>query len=258
MAGIPIGLELYSVRHELEKDVRGTLEAVAKMGYAGVEFAGPPKNEATYLRELLDEFGLVCCGWHCPYNLVQDDQLEATIERNKILGNKFVIVPGIPGDLRQTRDDWIKIADFFNELADKLAPHGLVTGYHNHQIEFTELDGEQPWDTLFGNTRKDVVMQLDTGNARFGGGDVVSVLKKYPGRSQSTHLKPYSVAAGRDNPRDGFRPLFDDDDTPWEEVFALCETTGETEWYVVEYECDAHPAMEAVDLCLRQLRAMGK
>ena len=258
MARIPIALELYSVRHDLEKDVRGTMKAVAEMGYEGVEFAGPPKHTAEELKSLLDEFGLVCCGWHTPFNSVQDDTLEETIEFNKVIGNRFVIVPGIPENLRQSRDDWLKLADFFNALADKLAPHDMRTGYHNHHVEFTELDGELPWDTFFSNTKQEVVMQLDTGNALSGGGDCVAILEQYPGRAGTVHLKPYTVELGKEDRGAGFRPLIGEDDIPWEDIFRLCETTGGTEWYIVEYESDAYPPLDAVKRCLDQLKSMGK
>jgi sugar phosphate isomerase/epimerase len=258
MGRIPIGLELFSVRHELEEDVRDTLKAVADMGYEGVEFAGPPQHSAEELRGLLDEFGLACCGWHTPFNLVQDDKLEETIELNKTVGNKYVIVPGIPANLRSSRADWLKMAEFFNQLADKLAPHGMMTGYHNHHVEFEPMDGEPPWDTFFGNTKKGVIMQLDLGNALRGGGDLVSIMERYPGRAVTIHLKPYSKEAGKDNPGLGFRPLIGEDDVPWDDIFRLCESTGETEWYIVEYESDAYPPLESVERCLKNLKAMGK
>jgi sugar phosphate isomerase/epimerase len=258
MARIPIGLELYSVRNDLAKDPRGTLKAVAEMGYEGVEFAGPFAHPVPELRKWLDEFGLACCGWHCPFHLVQDDKLAETIATTQAVGNKYVIVPGLPGHLIKTRADWQKMAGFFNDLAGKLAPHGLLTGYHNHHIEFTPLDGEQPWDTFFGNTRKEVVMQLDTGNALFGGGDCVSILKRYPGRAVTVHLKPYSLKAAQPEKSAGFKPLIGDDELPWNEIFRLCETTGDTAWYIVEYESDAFAPLEAVKRCLQNLKAMGK
>jgi len=258
MSPIPIALQLYSVRHDLDRDLRGTLQAVAEMGYAGVEFAGAPQHTAQELKPLLDEFGLACCGWHTPFALVQDDALDATIAFNQALDNPNVIVPGIPAQLRETRDDWQKLAAFFDALAGKLAAHGMVTGYHNHFVEFSPLDGERPWDTFFGNTGQGVIMQLDTGNAICGGGDPVAILKKYPGRAGSVHLKPYSKALGKDDMHKGFEPVIGDDDTPWQEIFELCEATGGTQWYVVEYESPALPALEAVDLCLKGLRAMGK
>jgi sugar phosphate isomerase/epimerase len=258
MARVPIALELYSVRHDLDKDVRGALKAVAEMGYEGVEFAGAPKHDAKELRDMLDEFGLVCCGWHTPFNLVQDDRLEQTIAFNKTVGNPNVIVPGVPAELRRTRADWLKLASFFNALAKKLAAHHMATGYHNHHVEFQPLEGETPWDTFFGNTAKEVIMQLDTGNAFYGGADLAAILKKYAGRAVTVHLKPYSRKAGQTDPHLGFRPLIGEDDVPWEEVFHLCETVGGAKWYIVEYESDAYPPLEAVERCLKNLKAMGK
>jgi len=258
MAKIPIALELYSVRHDLENDPLGTLKAVAEMGYEGVEFAGPPKHTGDELKAMLDETGLVCCGWHTPFNLAQDDTLDATIALNKTIGNPYVILPGIPEPMRRTREDWLKTAGFFNELAKKLAPHGMATGYHNHNIEFTELDGEIPWYTLFDNTDASVIMQLDAGNALSGGGDCIEILKRYPGRPVTVHLKPYTVALGKEDRRAGFRPIIGEDDIPWAEVFDLCEADGSTKWYIVEYESDAFEPLVAVRKCLEALRAMGK
>lgn len=258
MARVPIGLELFSVRNELSEDARGTIKAVAEMGYEGVEFAGPPQHSAEELKGYLDEFDLVCCGWHTPFNMVQEDALEDTIEFNKILENQYIIIPGIPGELRQSRADWLKLADFFNDLADKLAPHHMVTGYHNHHVEFTPLDGEIPWDTFFGNTNEGVVMQLDMGNAMSGGADLVEILKKYPGRGGTVHLKPYTISDNEDDGHNAFRPIIGEDSVPWAEIFHICETTGGTKWYIVEYESDAYPPLEAVERCLKTLKAMGK
>jgi sugar phosphate isomerase/epimerase len=258
MAKVPIALELYSVRHDLEKDTRGTLKAVAEMGYEGVEFAGGTKATGEELRGYLDEFGLVCCGWHTPISAVQDSTLEQTITLNKTVGNPNIIIPGLPGEMTRTRADWLKTAQFFNALAAKLAPHGMATGYHNHHVEFQALDGELPWDTFFGNTNKEVIMQLDTGNAIYGGAEILSILEKYPHRAITVHLKPYSHTAAKENPHHGFRPVIGEDEVPWDTVFHLCETIGDTQWYIVEYESDAYPPLEAVERCLKNLRAMGK
>lgn len=258
MARIPIALELYSVRGELQRDTQGTLKAVADMGYEGIEFAGPPQHGAEELQSMLEEYGLVCCGWHTPFELVQDNKLDDTIAINKTVGNRNIIVPWIPEELRSSRADWLKMAKFFNELSQKLADYDMVTGYHNHNVEFTAMDGELPWDTFFGNTDKEVIMQLDTGNALSGGGDCVAILERYPGRPVTVHLKPYSIQAHKEDSGAGFRPLIGEDDVPWVDVFRLCETVGGTEWYIVEYESDAFPPLEAVKRCLDNLRAMGK
>ena len=258
----PIALQLYSVRHEFAADMPGTLAAVAKMGYTGVEFAGPPQHTASALKAEIDELGLACAGWHVPFDLVQDDALPETIAFHHALGNDKLIIPGIPEELRRSRDDWLKLAEFTNRLADRLAAEGMSTGYHNHFHEFLPLDGETPWDTFFGNTGPSVIMQFDTGNAVYGGADPVSVIRSYPGRAVTVHLKPFTKSLqegpGHDYPNPAFDPVIGEDDTDWPAFFEACESVGGTEWYIVEYESEAYPPLEAVERCLNALRGMGK
>ncbi len=249
---IPIGLEMYSVRQDFARDPLGTLKAVAAMGYEGVEFAGAPPVGGALLRAMLDEVGLVCCGWHTGFNMVQDDTLAATITLNKAVGNRRVIIPGFPHKM-DTRANWAAMAGFFNALADTLGAHDLLTGYHNHTTEFQPLDGEEPWDTFFSHTDRRVITQLDTGNAMHGGADPVALLHKYPGRAGSVHLKPYTPGAA-----DPFKAPIGEDASDWAGIFHACETLGATDWYVVEYESDAYAPLDAVDKCLQGLKAMGK
>jgi sugar phosphate isomerase/epimerase len=258
MARIPIALQVYSVRHDAAEDLAGVLAKVAEMGYDGVEFAGLYDHSPADVRKMLDDDGLKCAGTHIGLDTLLGDQFEASIEMHQTLGNKFPIVPGLPENRRNSKQAWLDTAKLFNELAEKLKPHGMRTGYHNHSIEFQPMEGELPWDTFFGNTVAEVVMQLDTGNAMSGGGDPVAMLEKYPGRATTVHLKPYSPSLAKDNPHAGFRPAIGEDETPWEKVLGLCEEQGGTEWYIVEYESDKYPPMEAVDKCLQALKAMGK
>ena len=257
---IPVGLQLYSVRQEWAEDPRATLAKVADMGYQGVEFYGPPRHDADELRAWLDECKLVCCGWHTPYALVQEDTLFPTIAFNRAVGNNKIIVPSLPADLRQTRADWLKAADFFNRLAGKLAPYGMMTGYHNHGVEFQPIDGQMPWNILFDNTKQAVVMQFDTGNALYGNQNVdpVNMIKLYPNRAVTVHIKPFSKKIAKaQGPEAALRPLFGEDDTDWPEFFKLCETVGGTQWYIIEYESDGYPPMEAVARGLQSLRTLG-
>lgn len=143
---------------------------------------------------------------------------------------------------------WRRYADRFNVLAEKAKPAGMVVGYHCHAHDFTPIDGVMPWDILFGNTSKDVIMQIDTCNTMSGGADPVVFLKRYPGRSLTIHLKEYSAT----NPN----AILGEGDVPWEEIFTLCETTGNTQWYIIEEGKDAYPPMTAVELCLQNYRKM--
>jgi len=258
MKRIPIGLQLYSVHKDFARDPAGTLKAVKAMGYEGVEFAGPPALTGQALRRILDDNGLVCCGWHTPFAAVQPDKLDETIALNREVGNRYIVIPGLPAEKTRTREDWLAMAGFFSEVAETLADEGMQIGYHNHTTEFTPLGKETPWDILFGNASRRVIAQLDTGNALCGGADCAALLARYPGQGLSIHLKPFRTVPPGGDVGAGFKPLIGDDSVPWNEVFRLCDTVAGTQWFVVEYESDAYPPLKAVDLNLQRLRAMGR
>ena len=250
MPSIPIALQLYSIREDAAKDLPGVLKAVAKMGYDGVEFAGYYGHSAQDIRAMLDDNGLKMAGTHIGLNTLMGDQLEPTMEFNRILGNKFLIVPGLSSERTNSKAAWQETARIFNDISAKVLPHGFQTGYHNHHTEFHEMEGELPWDIFFGNTEKEVVMQFDTGNAMHGGADAIPFLERYPGRATTVHLKEY--APNND------KALVGEGDIPWGRIFELCESSAGTEWYIVEQESYAYPPLECVDRCLQNLRQMGK
>ena len=250
MSRIPIALQLYSVREDCAKDLPGTLKAVAEMGYEGVDFAGYYDYSAEDLRKMLDDLGLKVAGTHIAITTLLGDELEKTIAFNKTIGNKFLIVPGLPEEYRNSADAWRKTADVFNGIAEKLAPEGMHTGYHNHTIEFQPMDGELPWDILASNTKPEVVMQMDAGNALHGGADPVPFLEKYPGRSLTVHLKEFSSANDK--------AVIGEGDVRWDDFFRLCETSGGTQWYIVEQESYAYEPLKCVEKCLENLKKMGK
>ncbi len=242
---IPIGVQLYSVRQQCEKDLPSVLEAVGKMGYKGVEFAGYYGRNAKELRKLLDANGLVCCGTHTPYNSILAKELAQTVEFNQTLGNKYLIVPGMSANSRQ---GWLDKAKLFNDVAEQIKAQGMLTGYHAHGGDFKKFEGETAWDIFFGNTKPEVVMQLDTGNCIDGGADPVAILKKYPGRATTIHLKEHG------GPRDA---VIGGGDIKWDEVFKLCEAGG-TQWYIVEHERGGPDPVGDIKRCLQALKKMGK
>ena len=136
---IPVGLQLYSLREQCQKDLPGMLAAVSKIGYRGVEFAGYHGRSAKELRKLLDDNGLVACGTHTPYDSVQGDKLKETVEFNRTIGNKFLIVPWM--NEAKSKQEWLDRAKLFNEIADKVKPDGMWVGYHAHQHDFKQIDG---------------------------------------------------------------------------------------------------------------------
>ncbi len=242
---IPFAVQLYSLREQCKTDLPGMLAAVSKIGYKGVEFAGYHGHKAEELRKLLDENGLVACGTHSPFETVQGDKLKETIEFNHVIGNKFLIVPWLVG---LAKPGWLGLAKQFNEIADKLEPEGMWVGYHAHEHDFKKLDGQYPWDIFFGNTKPGVIMQLDTGNCRTGGADPLTVLRKYPGRARTIHIKAYGG---------GPEAVIGEDKIDWPPIFAFCESKGGTEWCVLEHETSKDP-LDAVKRSFGALRKMGK
>jgi len=242
---IPVGLQLYSIREQCAKDLPGMLSAVSKIGYKGVEFAGYHGRSAKELRKMLDDDGLIACGTHTPYESVLPDKLEETIEFNHTIGNKFLIVPWMEG---KTKEQWLEKAKLFNELASKVKPHGMFVGYHAHAHDFEKFGDESAWDLFFGNTKPAVIMQLDTSNCCDGGADPVAVLKKYPGRARTIHVKAHG--GGPDS-------VIGEDKVDWKEVFAFCEGPGKTDWYVLEHESGKDP-LDAVTRSYAALKQLGK
>ncbi len=250
MARIPIALQVFSVRKESAGDLPRTLKAVAEMGYEGVEFAGYHGHSAMQIRQMLDDLGLKMPGSHLSLKLLLGDELKRTIEFEQTLGNQNLVVPGLPEERCNSRDAWLESAQLFNELAEKLRPHGMRIGYHNHTVEFTPMDGEMPWDTFFGNTVPDVIMQVDIGNALHGSGEPVPFIERYPGRALTVHLKEFSASDKT--------AIIGEGDVLWDRLFAVCESVGGTEWYIVEQESYAYPPLECVAKCLEALKKMGK
>lgn len=242
---IPVGLQLYSVRQDCEKDLPKVIETVAKIGYQGVEFAGYYKRDAKELRKMLDANGLVCCGTHTPLETIKPENLSATIEFNKTLGNKFLIVPWMDP---KTKEGWLEMVKLFNEQAVKVKAEKMYIGYHAHAHDFTKLGDISCWDLFFGKTTKDVVMQLDTSNCVEGGADPVAVLKQYAKRGLCIHIKE----AGGDKDA-----VIGEGKVDFKAIFDICEKTGVTQWYIVEHEREGN-AIENVKRCYEALKKMGK
>jgi len=244
---IPIGLELYSVRNELKENFEPVIEAVGKMGYVGVEFAGyygwDQKPEA--LRKLLDNNGLKCCGTHTALKTLEGDELKKTIDLHKTLGNKFLICPSLPAKDAQA---WLDLAKKFNDISARAGESGMLVGYHSHAGDFKKFDGKTSWEIFFDNTRPEVVHQIDIGNTLDGGGDPLAMIRKYPGRTKTTHIKEHGGPPGA---------AIGEGTNDWKAFFEAYETVGGTEWYIVEHETGKQP-LQSVKTCLDNLHKMGR
>jgi len=250
---LPIGLELFSVRQELAKDLNGTLEAVAKMGYQDVEFYSPYYNwtpeRAKEVRKLMDDIGLRCMSTHNSASSLTPDGIQKAIDLNSIIGSKMIIMASA-GKVAGL-DGWKTVADQLTAAAEKLKPLGMRTGFHNHLTEFQPIDGKLPMEVLAANTPKNVVLQLDVGTCLEAGLDPIKWINSNPGRIAALHLKDWK-------PGDGYQVLFGEGNGNWKAILDAAESKGGAEFYLIEQEGSRFPPFETAQRCLdsfKKLRA---
>ena len=209
-----------------------------------MELAGFYGRTAGQLKNLLAKNSLTCCGSHTPLPELTGDKLQTTVEYNRTIENRNLILPGLPKEYETSAANWRAAADLLNQLAEQLRPMGMRVGYHNHDIEFHSVDGDLPWAELYEHTRPDVILQLDTGNARIGGADPTALLRQYPGRAVTVHVK--DDLPGHPD------PVLGSSDFDWKQFLRTCRSRGATEWYIIEHDS---PHREEVRTCLDRLQA---
>jgi sugar phosphate isomerase/epimerase len=249
--GFPVGLELYSVRDELKQDLMGTVRAVAKMGYDCVEFFSPyyawTPDYAKQVRQMMDDAGIRCSSTHNGPESFTPDGTAHAIELNSIIGSQFIVWASAGNP--KTLDGWKTVAERLNRGAEKMKAAGLRAGYHNHQSEFTPIEGQRPIEVLAANTGKDVMLQLDVGTCIEAGSDPVAWVEGNPGRIRSMHCKDWSKDKG-------YKVLLGDGVAPWKRLFEAAEKTGGLEFYLVEQEGSDYPALETAQRCLTNFRKL--
>ena len=252
---IPVGLEMYSVRGEMQKDLMGAINAVAKAGYQGMEFYAPymqwTPEKAKDVRKLMDDLNVKCFSTHNGVNSFSGDGMKKAIELNTILGSKFLIMASA-GRVNGL-DGWKGIADLLNKGAEGMKSVGIGTGFHNHQLEFKPIDGTRPMEILAKNTDKSVTLQLDVGTCIEAGLDPVVWIRQNPGRIRSMHCKDWSPEKDK-----GYKVLFGEGVAKWKEIFKTAEKVGGVQFYLVEQEGSRFPEYETAEKCLVNFRKIYK
>lgn len=248
---IPVGLELYTVRHALKKDLAGTVEKVARMGYPIVEFFAPyyawTPEYAKQVRRELDRLNIKCDSTHNGMQSFTQSGIDKAIQLNKILGTRFVVLAS-PGRV-DSIDGWKHVASTLDAANRIFEKHGLHAGYHNHDVEWKPINGRRPMDVLAANTGKSIMLQLDVGTCVAAGADPVAWVNQNPGRIRCMHLKDWS-------PEKGYRVLFGEGVVPWKKLFAAAESKGGAEYYLIEQEGSRYPELETARLCLANYRKL--
>jgi len=185
----PVGLQLWSLRDSLPKDLSGTLKKIRAMGFREVEGAGLWKHSVKDLRAAMDANGLKCRSAHMGFERLRDD-LSGAFGEAKALGATGVVCPWIPQEKPFDHAAALKYAEAFNTFAAAAEKAGLQFAYHCHGYEFVPSPEGTLFDTLAKATDATRVMfQIDVFHALFGGADPVQLIERYSARVTSLHLK---------------------------------------------------------------------
>jgi len=184
-----IGVQLYTVRHRLEHDFEGTLAKVAAVGYQEVEFAGYFGHTPQQVRALLDRYHLAAPSTHIPLADVRS-RWQEVLDGSRVMGHSFVVCPWVDPPDRRSLDDWKKLAEVFNRAGETSRRVGIQFAYHNHNFEFTPIEGKLPYDVLLAETDPKLVqMEMDLYWITKGKQDPLAYFARYPGRFPLVHVK---------------------------------------------------------------------
>lgn len=235
--GIPIAVQLYTLRDETKKDFRSVLEKVARIGYAGVEFAGFGDVPARVMRRFLQDNGLKAVGNHTAKELIAD-RLDEAVEYNLEIGSRYIVCPW---DKYDTYEEWIEAAKWYDETGAIIRGKGLKLCYHNHAHEFQAYNGRLAIEILAEDTGPDnLKFEPDTYWIRHAGLDPAEHIIKYGDRCPLIHIKDMGP---------------DDKDTVEigegiMDIKAIIEASRMigAEWLIVEQDNCKRPSLESVEL----------
>jgi sugar phosphate isomerase/epimerase len=235
------GLALYTIRDAMRKDPAAALEEAASIGYNWVEAADHRDRkfygyEPKEFGKLVKKTGMVPLSSH---SQILPDNHEQMIDDAAEAGMEYIMLPSLPGDWSSTLDGYKRSADFFNTAGEKCRKAGITFGFHNHQIEFKEINGRVPYDVLLENTDpKLVTFELDLAWITAAGKDPVAYFRKFPGRFEVWHMKDLTPEKQDATLGEGiidFKP-----------IMAEAKTAGMKYWFLEQDNCLTHTPMESI------------
>ena len=268
--GLPLGIQLYSVRQQMMEDFDGALAGVKAAGFTEVEAATLPKKSATEIRAALDSNGLRCVSAHHSLTDLQT-RLDEVVAFDKGLGVKFIICPspgfrnatppvaGAPARVL-TLDDWYYNAEQFNLIGEKLAAMDIRFGYHNHSREFRPTEGKIPYMELLRLTDpKKVTFELDCGWAMVAGMKPADLMRSYPHRFSMLHIKDFQLTGSPSyETRDAKVTELGQGTINYQPIFAEAAHTQQIEHAFVEQEAFDMPWQQALKVDANYLKGFSK
>ena len=248
---LPVAVQLYSVRDDMEKDFYGTIRKMKEFGYDGVEFAGLFGQNPEEIKAFCEEIGIVPISAHVPYYDMLENP-EAVLSDYKTIGCKYVVVPYLTEECRPGNDGFAATVEGIRKIGEAAKALGLQLLYHNHDFEFVKIDGEYALDVLYSSVSEDLLKtEIDTCWVNVAGVVPAEYIEKYSGRSPVVHLKDFKRSGdklgklydligieedGEQEEEDAFSFMpvgYGVQDMP--AILAACEEAG-AEWVVVEQD----------------------
>lgn len=244
-----VGVQLYSVRDDMNKDPLGSLTQLSKMGYVYLEHANYIDRKfynypATEFRKVLDGLGLKMISGHTVMEKEHwseekkdfTDSWKYTVEDAAVLGQKWVISPFMEDSMRANYDDFKHYMDIFNKSGELCKKSGMKFGYHNHDFEFSQkLNGEKLFDIIMKSINPELVaLQLDIGNLYNGGAVALDIINQYPGRFEIMHVKDEIKATSGNEKYES--TILGEGIVNTQKVLEVATRNGGTYCYIIEQE----------------------
>ena len=272
---LPVAVQLYSVRDEMEKDFYGTIKLMKEIGYDGVEFAGLFGQKPEEIKAFCDEIGIVPISAHVPYYDMLENP-EAVLSDYAKIGCKYVAVPYLTEECRPGTDGFAATVEGIRKIGEAAKALGIQLLYHNHDFEFVKIGEEYALDVLYSTIPEELLKtEIDTCWVNVAGVNPAEYIEKYSGRAPVVHLKDFKKSG------DKLGKLYDligiDDETQAEEeedtfsfmpvghgiqdmpeILAACEDAG-AQWVVVEQDSPAkgNTPVNSVTLSREYLKTLG-
>ncbi len=241
-----IGLQLYTVRPDMERDFEGTLRKVAALGIKEVEFAGYFGQKPEQIKKLLKELKLSAPSAHFS-SVVGRDELSQAIEAANIIGHKYLVFAYLREEERRSLDDYKKLVVKLNKAGEDCRQAGLQFAYHNHDFEFKKWDGQIPYDLILAQTDSSLVkMEMDLYWITKAGYDPLAYFEKHPGRFPLVHVKDMDNTPAKNFTEVGHGTI------DFKKIFAKANVAGIEHYFIEQDETPAEP-LDSVNQSVKYL-----
>ena len=255
---IPLGIQLWTVKGEAEKDLEGTMRKLYALGFREIEFAGYYGKTPADLGKLMKGIGFSLVSTHAGADAIAADPAKIIADA-KALGLKYIICSSPMSDAVKAKLDWAKKmdaldagdwklnAELFNKFGKQVKAAGMQFGYHNHHVEFKKFDGKSGFDTLFASTDPDLVkIELDVGWAVAASEDPVAILNKYKGRVVALHVKDIGKLDA--DPHKATTTAVGEGTIDWKKVIGTAHTNGVQHYFYEQEEPFTRPILESAKM----------